>query len=255
MLLDVTKFESFDGTTLAYESEGDGVPVLLLHGFATDAYINWVRPGVVDALTAAGYRTIALDQRGHGASDKPHEPDAYGDDAMIRDAQALLDHLGIERCLAAGYSMGARNTLGLVLADKRIRAAVLGGVGSNLLNARAFGGAVADGMLASDRSTIADPTAKSFREFADLTGADKQALAAVMRNERPPLTGLDTIDIPVLVLCGDTDPLVGSPQVLADAIPGARSAIVGGTHLNVVNNPAFHNELKSFLDEHRDAAS
>ncbi len=255
MLLDVTRFESFDGTTLAFESEGDGVPVLLLHGFATDAYINWVRPGIVDALVGAGYRTIALDQRGHGSSDKPHEPDAYADDAMIRDAQALLDHLDISMCLAAGYSMGARNTLGLVMADERIRAAVLGGIGSNMLHAREWGGAVADAMMASDKKTIADSTAKSFRDFADLTGADKRALAAVMRTSREPLSGLDRITVPVLVLCGDTDPMVGSPQELADAIPGARAVVVGGTHLNVVNNPAFHHELKSFLDEHKQAAA
>jgi pimeloyl-ACP methyl ester carboxylesterase len=255
MLLDVTRFESFDGISLAYEVEGEGVPVLLLHGFATDAYINWVRPGIVGALIGRGYRTIALDQRGHGSSDKPHEPDAYADKAMIRDAQALLDHLGISSCLAAGYSMGARNTLGLLMTDQRIRAAVLGGIGSNMLHAREWGGAVADAMAASDKKTITDPTAKSFRDFADLTGADKQALAAVMRNSRAPLSGLDRVTVPVLVLCGDTDPMVGSPQELANAIPGARAAVVGGTHLNVVNNPAFHDELTSFLNEHRGAAS
>ena len=255
MLLDVTRFESFDGITLAYEVEGDGVPVLLLHGFATDAYINWVRPGIVGALVGRGYRTIALDQRGHGSSDKPHDPDAYADDAMIRDARTLLDHLGISTCLAAGYSMGARNTLGLLMADQRVRAAVLGGIGSNMLHAREWGGAIADAMVASDKGTITDPNAKSFRDFADLTGADKQALAAVMRNSREPLSRLDRVTVPVLVLCGDTDPMVGSPQELADAIPGARFAVVGGTHLNVVNNPAFHDELTSFLDGHRNAAS
>ena len=114
---------------------------------------------------------------------------------------------------------------------------------------------MADAMEVSDRKAITDPTAKSFRDFADLTGADKRALAAVMRNSREPLSGLDRVTVPVLVLCGDTDPMVGSPQELADAIPGARAAVVGGTHLNVVNNPAFHAELTSFLDEHKHAAS
>jgi pimeloyl-ACP methyl ester carboxylesterase len=245
----VPRFDSFDGVTLAYEIEGDGAPVLLLHGFATDAYINWVRPGIVDALVRSGHKTIALDQRGHGMSDKPHDPSAYGDDAMIRDAQALLDHLGIEQCLGAGYSMGARNMLGLLMKVERVRAAVLGGIGSNMLHARDFGGSIAEAMLAEDKSTVSDRFAKSFRDFADLTGADRKALAACMSNPREPLTGLESISIPVLILCGDNDPMVGSPQELADAIPGARAAVVGGTHLNAVNNPEFHRELTSFLDE------
>jgi pimeloyl-ACP methyl ester carboxylesterase len=250
----MTRFRTFDGATLSYEIEGDGVPVLLLHGFATDAYINWVRPGITEKLVGAGYRVIMLDQRGHGLSDKPHDPEAYGDDAMLSDAQALLNELGIERCLGAGYSMGARNMVGLLGRDARVRAAVLGGIGSNMLHQREWGGAVADAMLAEDKRTVTDRYAKSFRDFADLTGADRQALAAIQRNPRGPLAGLDAISVPVLVLCGDNDPMVGSPQELADAMPNARVAIVGGTHLNVVNNPDFHRELIAFFDENRDDA-
>src|SRR5205807_10281801 len=94
----VRSFESFDGLTLAYESYGSpgGVPVLLLHGFAADSEANWVRPHVVEALVDAGRRAITLDARGHGRSDKPHDPTAYADGAMVRDARALLDHLGVE---------------------------------------------------------------------------------------------------------------------------------------------------------------
>lgn len=245
------RFDSFDGTSLAYEMEGDGTDVLLLHGFATDSYINWVRPGIVEALLKAGYRVTTLDQRGHGLSDKPHDAKAYADDAMVRDAQALLDHLDVERCFGAGYSMGARNMLELVVRDDRVRAAVFGGIGSNMLHAREWGGSIADAMLAEDRSTVTDRFAKSFRDFADLTGADRIALAACMTIAREPLKGLESIDVPVLILCGDNDPMVGSPQVLADAIPGARAAIVGGTHLNVVNNPAFHQGLLNFLVEQK----
>lgn len=252
MLLHVEKFESFDGLKLAYEIEGEGVPVLLLHGFATDSFINWVRPGITDALTKAGYRVLMLDQRGHGGSAKPHDLEAYGDDAMVRDAQAFLDHVGVGACLGAGYSMGARNMLGVLKADGRVRAGVLGGIGSNMLHAREWGSSVADAMLAQDKGTITDRFAKSFRDFADLTGADREALAAIQRNPRGPLTGLDAIAVPTLVLCGDNDPMIGSPEELAQAIPGSRAAIVGGSHLNVVNNPDFHAELLAFFDEHRD---
>lgn len=240
-------FQSFDDTRLAYDVDGDGTPVLLLHGFATDVYTNWVRPGITDALNRAGFRTIGLDQRGHGMSDKPHEDAAYGDEAMVRDARALLDHLGLERVLGLGYSMGARNMLSVLLVDERIRGAVLGGVGGNMLEARGFGNAISDAMLADDKSTITNNFARSFRDFADLTRADRVALAAVMRQSRPALTGLDKIDVPVLILTADNDPLAHDPQQLATAIPGSKTAVVGGTHLNVVNNPEFHKVAIEFL--------
>lgn len=252
----MAKFESFDGAKLSYESDGDGVPVLLLHGFATDSYINWVRPGMVDRLTASGYRTIALDQRGHGLSDKPHDPAAYADGAMIRDAQGLLDHLGIERCLGVGYSMGAMNTLRLLtIGEPRIRAAVLGGIGAGALEVRPGWEAIAEAMETEDRSSITNPFAKSFRDFADLTKADRHALAAMQRQPRQPITGVESVAVPVLVLVGDNDPMVTDPQALADKIPGARAVVVGGSHLNVVNNPQFHQALLTFLDEHRAAVS
>jgi pimeloyl-ACP methyl ester carboxylesterase len=116
-----------------------------------------------------------------------------------------------------------------------------------MLEARAFGSAISDAMLAEDKSTITNNFAKSFRDFADLTRADRVALAAVMRQARPPLDGLDTIDIPVLILTAENDPLAHSPEKLAAAIPGAKTAVVGGTHLNVVNNPEFHRAAIEFL--------
>jgi pimeloyl-ACP methyl ester carboxylesterase len=247
-------FESFDGTRLSYETDGDGTPVLLLHGFATDVYTNWIRPGITDALNRAGFRTIALDQRGHGMSDKPHADEAYADGAMVMDAKALLDHLGLDRVLGLGYSMGARNLLELITSDERVRAAVLGGVGGNMLEGREFGSAISDAMLAEDKSSITNNFARSFRDFADLTRGDRVALAAVMRQPRPPLDGLDRIAIPVLILTADDDPLAHSPEKLASAIAGATTAKVGGTHLNVVNNPAFHRAAVDFLTEHRAAA-
>jgi pimeloyl-ACP methyl ester carboxylesterase len=172
---------------------------------------------------------------------------------MVRDAQALLDHLGLDRVLGMGYSMGGRNLLSLLLVDDRVRAAVLGGVGGNMLHAREFGSAVSDAMLAEDKTTVTNNFARSFRDFADLTRADKVALAAVMRQPRPPLEGLGAITVPVLVLCADDDPLASSPQELADQILGAKVEIVGGTHLNVVNNPAFQDALVGFLEENRAA--
>jgi pimeloyl-ACP methyl ester carboxylesterase len=246
------KFETFDGVKLSYEVDGAGPDVLLLHGFVADSFINWVRPGVVDKITAAGFRAIQLDQRGHGMSEKPHEPQAYSDGAMVKDAQALLEHLGIEKCICVGYSMGAMTTLRLLLSgEKRIRAAVLGGIGGASLQPRAGAELLADAMVAEDKSTITNPFAKSFRDFADLTKADRKALAAMQRQPREPFGDVGAVDVPVLILVGDNDPMIGDANDLAAKIPGARAVVVGGSHLNVVNNPEFHRELVAFLEHVR----
>ena len=100
-------FESFDGLRLSYLDDGDGRPVVLLHGFAADTNVNYVRSGILDLLLDEGYRVVTLDARGHGLSSKPTDPDAYADDAMKRDVIALFDHLGLENVLLVGYSMGA----------------------------------------------------------------------------------------------------------------------------------------------------
>lgn len=248
------KLRSFDGTTLSYDVDGSGPTVVLLHGFATDAYINWVRPGIVGRLNASGYRTVALDQRGHGMSDKPHDPGAYAGDAMIRDVRVLLDELGAQRVAVVGYSMGSMHTMRLLTAgEPRVAVAVLGGVGGASVQMRGSGEAIAEAMETDDPSTISNPVAKSFREFADLTRADRRALAALQRREMEPYGDLGAITIPVLVLDGDNDPLIGDPQALADQLGSAKAEVVGGSHLNVVNNQAFQAALVAFLDEHRGA--
>jgi len=249
----MAEFNSFDGTKIAYERDGDGFAVLLVHGFATDGYINWIRPGVVDALVGAGRSVITMDLRGHGASDKPHDPAAYAGDAMVRDVRGLIDHLGLDRLDVAGYSMGAWTALRLIGDEPRVRRAVLGGIGGAMLGREPQrSGGIADAMLTDDKRSIDNPIAKSFRDFADLTGADKQALAAIQRSERfgpPDASELSSIAIPVLVLCGDNDPLAGDPQTLADRLGNARAVVVGGSHLNVVNNTAFHHAMLEFLTE------
>ena len=118
-----------DQIEIAYLDEGEGAPIVLIHGFASTAAINWVHPGWVTTLTKAGRRAIAFDNRGHGASTKLYDPAAYHSATMADDVRALLDHLGLPRADIMGYSMGARITAFLALAHPdRVRAAVLGGL-------------------------------------------------------------------------------------------------------------------------------
>ena len=246
------QFASFDGTGIAYMSAGDGPDVLLLHGFAADHHVNWVTPGVVDALVAAGRRVTALDARGHGQSDKPHDPAAYENDAMARDARALLDHLNVERVDIVGYSMGALVSTRLVPDETRTRSCVLGGIGGRVRGSRGFSGErralIASALETEDVAGITDASARAFRSFADSTGADRLALAAIQRAATPVAkTRLDEINVPTMVIVGDRDDLAGPPQGLADRIPGAVARVVKGTHLGAIADPAFPAAIVEFV--------
>ena len=104
-----------DGVGIAYSDEGEGEPILLIHGFASNVAANWGDVGWIGALAAAGRRVIALDNRGHGQSEKLYDPSCYGAPSMAEDARRLLDHLGIARADVMGYSMGARIATFLLL--------------------------------------------------------------------------------------------------------------------------------------------
>jgi pimeloyl-ACP methyl ester carboxylesterase len=244
---------SFDGTRIAYTARGSGPAALLLHGFAADHALNWARPGVIDALVASGRRVIATDARGHGASDKPHDPDRYAGDTMVRDAQVVLDRLGVEQVDVVGYSMGSMVAARLVPAEPRTRSLVLGGVGATVTPPRTGGRApeaVAAALLADDPASIENVAGKAFREFADFTGADRLALAALSRSDALRYSvRFDAITVPTLVIAGDADLLIKAPGELADRLPSARSEMVSGDHLTAMYDPAFSLALVEFLEE------
>src|SRR6201993_3359429 len=122
------------GMEIAFIDEGEGEPIVLVHGFASNKEVNWVAPGWITTLTRAGRRAIALDNRGHGASDKLYDPAAYHSAIMAEDVRALLDHLTIERADVMGYSMGARITAFLAVNHPaRVRSAIFGGLGIRLV--------------------------------------------------------------------------------------------------------------------------
>jgi len=243
------------GITLAYDDIGprNGRPALLLHGFATNRAENWKRLGWTGAFERKGYRALALDWRGHGESDKPHDPAAYSRAALVGDAVALLDHLSIARADVLGFSMGAR--LALALAQDhpgRIDHLVLGGVGGRLFDPPAAPGALAAAMMAADPDTIAEPLLRSFRHFADEQGEDRLALAACSQGQGAEFTSemLSALTMPVLVVAGARDTLAGDPQTLADAIPGARAVTVPGCdHFSVIPHALFKASVFDFLDD------
>ncbi len=248
-----------DGVRLAYIDEGAGDPILLIHGFASNIAMNWSGPGWVKALNEAGYRIIAFDNRGHGMSEKLYQLADYGAPLMAQDARRLLQHLGVERCHVMGYSMGARISAFLAIAEPAlVRSCVFGGMGANMLRPMAGTTEVAQALEASSLDQIADKGARLFRQFAEQTGSDLRALAVCMRSARVPLTSeaLAQVMCPVLVAVGSDDEIGGSAQELADVIPAGQAfTIPGRDHMKAVGDKAFKARVMEFLNAQRSARS
>ncbi|MVA97709.1 alpha/beta fold hydrolase [Nitratireductor sp. CAU 1489] len=244
---------SHDGFDLAYLDEGEGDPVLLIHGFASNTRVNWVSPGWVKTLTEAGYRAIALDNRGHGASSKSHRSADYHPDKMAADAAALLDHLRLERAHVMGYSMGARVAAFMALAfPEKVATLVFGGLGIGMVEGVGEWDTIAAALTAADPATITDPRAKMFRAFADQTKSDRQALAACIETSRQLLAREDVARIvqPTLVAVGTTDDIAGSPDELAALMANATAfAIEGRDHMLSVGDRAFKKRTLAFFEE------
>src|SRR6184192_1879661 len=156
-----------DGVEIAFLDQGEGEPIVLVHGFASTAAVNWVYPGWVTTLTRAGRRAIALDNRGHGASAKLYDPAAYHSASMAEDVRALLDHLGVARADVMGYSMGARIAAYLALAHpERLRSIILGGLANHLVEGVGLPQSIADALEAPSLAAVSDPQGRAFRAFA-----------------------------------------------------------------------------------------
>jgi pimeloyl-ACP methyl ester carboxylesterase len=241
------------GVDIAFLDEGEGAPIVLVHGFASNAQVNWVYPSWVATLTKAGRRVIALDNRGHGASTKLYDPPAYHTTRMAEDVRALLDHLELPRADVMGYSMGARITAFFALAHgSRLRRAVLGGLGSHLVQGVGLPESIADALEAPSLDDVHDRTGRTFRAFAEQTRSDLAALAACIRGSRQTLTPAEvgTIRAPVLVAVGTKDTVAGSAQELAALLPNGRALDVPDRdHMLAVGDKVFKEAVLSFLAE------
>lgn len=244
-----------DGVDIAFLDTGGGdgkPPVLLIHGFASNVETNWANTGWVAFLTRAGYRVLAFDNRGHGESQKLYELVDYGAPLMAEDARRLLDHVGVARANVVGYSMGARIAAFLALAHpNRVQRVVFGGLGINMVRGMAGTGPIARALEAPTIDDVTNPTARTFRAFAEQTKSDLKALAACIRSSRAPITAemVGEIAAPVLVVVGETDVIGGGAEELAKLIPGARAyTIPGKDHNRAVGDRMFKAEALAFFE-------
>ncbi|MCA1492820.1 alpha/beta hydrolase [Ensifer sp. NBAIM29] len=257
MDLNPPQFSRFvhDGLEIAFLDEGDrsGDPILLIHGFGSSANVNWVFPGWVKALGEAGYRVIALDNRGHGASSKPYDPSLYHPPQMAGDAAALLSHLGIGDAHVMGYSMGARISAFLALGHPhRVRSLIFGGLGIGMVRGVGDWDSIAGALLAPSLEDVTHERGRMFRAFADQTKSDRQALAACISTSRDLLSVEDVgrIEAPVLIGVGTKDDIAGSAQELAALMPHATALdIPGRDHMLAVGDRVFKKAVLEFLAE------
>jgi pimeloyl-ACP methyl ester carboxylesterase len=238
---------------IAYLDQGEGEPIVLVHGFAATKEVNWVQPEWVSTLNGAGRRAVVLDNRGHGASSKLYDPAAYHTAAMADDVRALLDHLKIERADIMGYSMGARITAFLAVKHaERVRSAILGGLGIHLVEGVGLPESIAEALEAPSLDDVKNPTGRMFRAFAEQTKSDLRALAACIRGSRQTLTRAEVgaIRAPVLIAIGTKDPLAGSGSALAALIPGARVLdIPDRDHMLSVGDKVYKAGVIDFLNQ------
>jgi len=236
---------------IAYLDEGEGEPIVLVHGFASSKNVNWVYPTWVSELRRGGRRVIALDNRGHGESEKLYDSVDYSIPIMAGDVTALLDHLEIPCADIMGYSLGARMAAWLALSrPERLRSVILGGIGMAMIEGGIPGENVALALEAPSLDDVTDPVGRTFRAFADQTRSDRKALAACLRGSRDLMSEQEAarIAVPVLIAVGTKDEVAGSAHALGDIIPGSDVLdIPDRDHMRAVGDKVYKQGVADFL--------
>jgi pimeloyl-ACP methyl ester carboxylesterase len=245
------KFNS-DGVEIAFDVWGEGPPILLIHGFASNAQVNWVGTGWVKTLVAAGRKVIAIDNRGHGQSEKLYDPAQYSAPIMADDAARLLRHLKIEKADVMGYSMGARISAFLTMQHpEMVQRAVFAGLASRMITGVGGSDAIAEALEAEGRPETLDRAAMAFRIFAEQTKSDLKALAACIRSSRVKIKeeALAAIRVPVLVVAGELDDIAGNVEGLTSIIPGSKGVVLAKrNHMNAVGDSGYKTAVVEFLN-------
>lgn len=236
-------FKSFDGAKIYYEVRGNGMPVVLVHGFMGSGE-SWKRTALFTDLLNAGYQVISFDMRGNGKSDKPHTASAYENDAEAKDIMGLLNELGVNTYDVVGYSRGSIIVSRLLVLDKRVRKAVLGGMGDGFTDPEW----PRRKMFAAALSGEPVKELEGMVNYVKQSGLDQEALAYLQKFQPSTVPEvLGKINKPVLIICGDKDTDNGSPEALSKMIPNSKLVRPAGDHNSTLRTKEFSEEVLQFI--------
>ena len=240
--------EGLGGLPIAVHMAGEGRDLVLIHGYFSNAWTNWVRYGHAKRLVEAGFRLIMPDLRGHGESGKPHDPAAYPPDALTEDNLAVIDQLGLTDYDLGGYSLGARTTVRMLARGAAPRRVILAGMGlRGLVNTLDKGGYYRN--VLTNLGTFERGTSEWMTEaFLKTTKGDPVALLHILNTfVDTPADRIATFTQPTEVICGVDDQDNGVAQELVDTLPNGRYVEIPGNHMAAVTKKELGEAMVAFL--------
>ncbi len=242
--------------SIYYEQHGKGKPVVLIHGGAVSFQNNYVGFGWIERLNESGLQVIGLDLRGHGKSDKPQNADSYGTKNLASDVLAVMDELDLDNVSVVGYSLGSAVALHLIQAfPERFSKAVLVATGDGLIGLPPFTFSSLLPVLAEVASRSEYPSdlpshVAAYWNFVTESGGSFEALSAMAKADYPPLSIelAGKIKVPVMVVSGENDPVLGRGVMLAKSIPsGEYLEIKKADHFNLAAIGSVKNAIATYL--------
>jgi pimeloyl-ACP methyl ester carboxylesterase len=246
--LPLQRFECFDGTELVWRETGEGRPVVLLHGYFSDAVTNWIKYGHAETLAAAGFRVIMPDLRGHGLSAKPHDGASYPKDVLADDGLALIRRLGLIDYDLCGYSLGARTVARMLVRSAMPRRAIFSGMGLEGLTQTGTRAAYFKSVFAGLGTHKQGSPEWMAEAFLKTTDGDPVALERILDTFIDTSEGeLAALSLPVAVVCGADDSDNGSAAALAALLSNAALITVPGNHMSAVAKPDLGQAMAHYL--------
>jgi pimeloyl-ACP methyl ester carboxylesterase len=243
-------FKAADGVELAWRETGEGRPLILIHGYFSEADTNWIKYGHAALLAEAGYRVIMPDLRAHGLSGKPHDPEHYPKDILADDQFALIEHLGLTDFDLGGYSLGGRTVARMLARGCRPGKAIISGMGLQGLTNTAARGNHFRHVLTNLGQHERGSSAFMAEAFLKTTGGDPVALLGILDTfVDTPMEEIAAFYLPVAVICGEEDQDNGSASALADMLPQGLLIQIPGNHMSAVIKPELGQAIRNFLTE------
>jgi pimeloyl-ACP methyl ester carboxylesterase len=243
-------FDASDGTSIAVHETGQGRPLILIHGYFSDADTNWIKYGHAALLADAGFRVIMPDLRAHGESGKPHDLAYYPKDILADDQFALIEHLELTDFDLGGYSLGGRTVARMLARGCRPGRAVISGMGLEGLTDTGKRAGHFRHVLENLGTHERGSAAFMAEAFLKTSGGDPVALLRILDSfVDTPVEAINGFDLPVAIICGEDDQDNGSAAKLADALPHGQLITVPGNHMSAVVKPDLGQAIKAFLLE------